>query len=1192
MTSTTLPAPDSDTPFQPRRLARNWPMLIGLLLISAVTTLGIRGPSMAPRDPLEENLIIHDVEQDKWFIPPFTAFEVDGFPLGSDEFGRDLYSRLLHAIRPTLEMVLVVASVRLVLGTLIGLFAGWSTGRAGRLFDSLISGALALPGLLVALGAIAIVGVELGVKAFVIGLSITGWAETARIVREQTRTIRGEVYVEAAQALGSTDPEIVFRHVLRQIRSMLVMLLAFEVGSTLMLTAGLGFLGYYIGGDVWVDVADFVARRTSGTPELGQMLATAWVRLTDPWGLVSVGTVVFVSVLGFNLIGEGFRLRLSPDIQLGRNRWLTAASAKLRLNVEQAWHPVGQLLFGSRLAVILWMFALGIGVGCVGVNGWQAGWFRLSEAEVNLLFEDDAVEIAGQSPTPATVDASGNGASGGPDSQTVSAAPGEAGSLPPAVAWSFPAGAQITGKPALSPDGIIYIASANSLLTALNPDGSVLWQLELAAKPVGPPALGADGTIYVTDKNGTLSAFLPDGALAWQFVREEPRAASSGPVVASDNRIYYALNGQAGAVQAVGADGTGLWVGAGDTTAVFDTPIVSADPALVFLHDDAFDAATGALLPLDFPAEIHRFLVGGDGRLYARAAHTVMEWQYTEAGTAEVLESFTWAYQSFIGEQYYPHEAGVTVNGVSWELYTTELGGATQMFYVDVVDGEGQLRASSGADDLSLGTLVALDDETLETVICGFGDYLYPNLDSPRPECQAFMPGGAKLLWHFKLDKSRILIGAAYDGRMLYLTTEEGDLFAVDTAPEPEAASPVMTTGSGWIFNAPAGMSITPLVHPDGRVYLVTEANEVYTLSPAGSVENIITLSEVLYPDGSQVFGGDIRFIDLPVLNADGSLVFVQAGRLVALEPDGRLRWEIPLDGELAGPPVSGPDEETDYLLDGEGSLYAFNAVDGLLWKHTLEANFRPAFPFPVFGQKGEIYYTITSGYSGSVEAVDGQGNQLWRTRLSTSSFYNMLQISPDGAWIVVDDNLVDAATGALVEPQEMEFNIDSFSMGYDGKTYLMSGTTAMQWEVLPDGQLNILSQVSFNPPANVGRSLPNLEVTADGIIWMQFFPPGGRMINLWVNPVDGTSLGLVEVVFSEEMILDMDIAGGTLTICAPDAELNQIECRGYAVGSSEPVWDIVIAGIGEADGLFYLNGVLYIQVDEDTLQTVIVEIP
>ena len=97
---------------------------------------------------------------------------------------------------------------------------------------------------------------------------------------------------------------------------MLWMLFAFVISRTLITTAGLGFLGYYIGGDVWVDVDDFVAVRLSGMPELGLMLASAWSEqqvLTEPWGMIIAGSVVVFAVLGFNLLGEGLRLRLSVN---------------------------------------------------------------------------------------------------------------------------------------------------------------------------------------------------------------------------------------------------------------------------------------------------------------------------------------------------------------------------------------------------------------------------------------------------------------------------------------------------------------------------------------------------------------------------------------------------------------------------------------------------------------------------------------------------------------------------------------------------------------------------------------------------------------------------------------------------------------------------------------------------------------
>ena len=143
---------------------RNWPLIVGLFIVLTISILAIIGPTIAPQDPSEEHNI--SMIEGTWYIPPFDI-GTPGYPLGSDRFGRDLFSQLLWGIRPTMVMVFIVAIVRLFLGVIIGLSAGWFSGKTGRFLNSLIQVALALPVLLVALGAIAIVGVELGIWAFI-----------------------------------------------------------------------------------------------------------------------------------------------------------------------------------------------------------------------------------------------------------------------------------------------------------------------------------------------------------------------------------------------------------------------------------------------------------------------------------------------------------------------------------------------------------------------------------------------------------------------------------------------------------------------------------------------------------------------------------------------------------------------------------------------------------------------------------------------------------------------------------------------------------------------------------------------------------------------------------------------------------------------------------------------------------------
>ena len=270
--------------------------------------LAVAGPALARQDPVATHTIVQ--VSGAWVRVPYPPFTVPGFPLGSDSYGRDLLSRLLWAVRPTLVIVVLVALIRLLIGVGLGTAAGWAQGARGHVLEGVIAAALVVPTLIAAVMVITAMGIQPGHAAFVIGLVATGWADTARLVVEQTRLLKGQPYVEAARALGASGTETVVRHIVRQITPLLGMLFAFEAGSTLMVMAALGFLGYYVGGAYWVVVGDFSAAAVSGLPELGQMLADSW-QIFKPWPTVATGTLIFLTVLGFNLLGEGLRRRLS-----------------------------------------------------------------------------------------------------------------------------------------------------------------------------------------------------------------------------------------------------------------------------------------------------------------------------------------------------------------------------------------------------------------------------------------------------------------------------------------------------------------------------------------------------------------------------------------------------------------------------------------------------------------------------------------------------------------------------------------------------------------------------------------------------------------------------------------------------------------------------------------------------------------
>ena len=501
-----------------------------------------------------------------------------------------------------------------------------------------------------------------------------------------------------------------------------------------------------------------------------------------------------------------------------------------------------------------------------------------------------------------------------------------------------------------------------------------------------------------------------------------------------------------------------------------------------------------------------------------------------------------------------------------------------------------------------------MDEDTLTAVICGYGNFRWPNTSSPRPECHAVHPTPIgeedDPLWMIQLEDSDEPVGAAFSDERLYITAQSGNLYAVDPSHEPDAPSTeafvlptepdgsdagITATGSGWIFNTPSDLLVSPIVHADGRVYLLTDESIFYVLSPAGTLEARIELPEPIYLLENRGFGGTfLSFPFPPFLTEEGHIVLAAETRIFALDLEGTIQWEIPLDKAPFAAPAAGAD--LFYVIDELGSLYAFSAEEGLVWQHDLADGLKAASPQPVFGPQGEIFYTITNGTVGFIEALSPEGEPLWRAELSTFKFFRPLQITPDGSWLALDDNVINTSTGRLVEAGNVEFSIDQYAMGHDGKTYLLSGSTVMEWEVGANG-LRILNQVTVAFPDQPRGIPPALSVSEDGIIWIRIFTTGGKTTHLWVNPA-GEVLAILETFNRDDRLLQVGFSRTVIAMCSPDGDLEQLDCRVYADGNRDPVWQFIIEGISEADFVSYANGVLYVQVDADTVQAVEVVIP
>ncbi len=728
----------------------NWPLWIGGFFALLTLLLAWQGPNLAPFNPMEE----HSVMRVDGVLrsPPYPPLRVPGFWLGSDSFGRDLLSRILWGIRPTLMMVTAVATVRLILGLVIGLAAGWFSGRLGRLLENLIGWALALPVLLVALGGISAVGIQRGLLAFIVGLTLNGWAETARLVSEQTRLIKRQTYVEAAQALGASEIHILIVHVLRQIMPLVWMLLAFEISGVLLVSAELGFLGYYIGGGVWIEISDFVAVNVAGLPELGQMLSIALTKLTDPWGLIILGGIVFLLILSFNLLGEGLRLALSPERMRAPRRlfflrgalgdWLESSAAP----AIGGWFETNSLWLSGvvLLGLLLW--------GGLNWKSSQPAPKATAAAESpNIpgehLWASERHDAQGTRWTPAT----------GPQN--------------PQILWQVNIPGGLAGGPAVTRKGNILLAGSDRSLQMLNPSGEALWQIQLEHVPIGAPALGSEGQIYLADKDGGLSALDTDGALRWYSPAQSKNPASAGPIVGPDGTIYYTA---AHIVQAVSADGKPAWQTLVSRPYLELEPRLSAKGAYLFAKNVALAAQGGYPLDLkglplqEMEFSDPAFIVGADGLNYLRNGHGLLRWRMGDAGI-EITLTTQWDPAGAV--PYYPADAVITPNGWMLLFYST-LWGDTRLVWFDA---EGKVLSNI----LRLpdrGSKLAAVDSASTVYLCNSGF-------TGKINCAGIAAGADKPAWQINVGVGEDIAGMAVVPGRLYVASREGWFYALGDQP-------------------------------------------------------------------------------------------------------------------------------------------------------------------------------------------------------------------------------------------------------------------------------------------------------------------------------------------------------------------------------------------------------------------------
>ncbi|UWQ95169.1 ABC transporter permease [Rhodobacteraceae bacterium M385] len=274
-------------------LTSRW-ALIGMLILLIVTFVAIFGPWLAPFDPNRQNIMMRLLEPGQPGAGDLTYW------LGSDQLGRDTFSRLLYGARVSLLVGVAAIAVGGTLGTVAGLVSGYFGGWIDDVIMRLGDIQLAFPFILLAIMFLVVLGP--GLVNIILVLGIGQWITYARIVRAQTLSLREKEYVEAARAMGDSTFSILFRTILPNIIAPLTVIASFNVAGVILSEAALSFLGLGVPPDV---------------PTWGSMLSESRDHLlSNKWWLaVFPGLAIVFTVLAFNIIGDWLRDFLDPRLK-------------------------------------------------------------------------------------------------------------------------------------------------------------------------------------------------------------------------------------------------------------------------------------------------------------------------------------------------------------------------------------------------------------------------------------------------------------------------------------------------------------------------------------------------------------------------------------------------------------------------------------------------------------------------------------------------------------------------------------------------------------------------------------------------------------------------------------------------------------------------------------------------------------
>ena len=264
--------------------------MVGAVTAIVIILLSVFSPVIVQYDPLTNNLA------ERLMAPEYFARGLQGHVFGTDEAGRDIFSRLLLGSRYSLTIAAVVVFVAAFIGTVLGAVSGYFGGAVDAVIMRLCDIMMAIPNLVLAIAVMAVLGPN--IFNLVIVLIITTWVQYCKVTRNNVMVVKNTEFVKASQVLGASRMHIMFSQIFPNVTTQLIILISQQLGWTILTEASLSFLSLGV---------------QPLTPSWGNMIADGRnFLITNPWLVMVPGVALMVTVLAFNFLGDGLRDVLDP----------------------------------------------------------------------------------------------------------------------------------------------------------------------------------------------------------------------------------------------------------------------------------------------------------------------------------------------------------------------------------------------------------------------------------------------------------------------------------------------------------------------------------------------------------------------------------------------------------------------------------------------------------------------------------------------------------------------------------------------------------------------------------------------------------------------------------------------------------------------------------------------------------------